>query len=117
MTTAPHSPRIAIIGGGISGLAAAHRLRELLPRCELSLFEASHRLGGVLETVERDGFLVERSADNFLTAPPAAFELCRRLGMDDELVPTDETRRRAFVVRKGRLVPIPEATSISCLRA
>jgi oxygen-dependent protoporphyrinogen oxidase len=107
VTTAPHTPRIAIIGGGISGLAAAHRLRELLPRCELSLFEASHRLGGVLETVGRDGFLIERSADNFLTAPPAAFELCRRLGMVDELVPTDETRRRAFVVRNGRLVPIP----------
>jgi oxygen-dependent protoporphyrinogen oxidase len=108
VTTAPHSPRIAIIGGGISGLAAAHRLRELLPRCKLSLFEASHRLGGVLETVERDGFLIERSADNFLTAPPAALELCRRLGMENELVPTDESRRRAFVVRKGRLVPIPE---------
>jgi oxygen-dependent protoporphyrinogen oxidase len=108
VTTAPNPPRIAIIGGGISGLAAAHRLRELLPRCELSLFEASHRLGGVLETVERDDFLIERSADNFLSAPPAALELCRRLGMEDELVPTDETRRRAFVVRKGRLVPIPE---------
>jgi oxygen-dependent protoporphyrinogen oxidase len=107
VTTAPHSPRIAIIGGGISGLAAAHGLRELLPHAELSLFEASNRLGGVLETVERDGFLIERSADNFLTAPPAALELCRRLGMENELVPTDESRRRAFVVRNGRLVPIP----------
>jgi oxygen-dependent protoporphyrinogen oxidase len=108
VTTAPHSPRIAIIGGGISGLAAAHRLRELLPNSDLSLFEASDRLGGVLETIERDGFLIERSADNFLTAPPAALELCRRLGMEDELVTTDESRRRAFVVRNGQLVPIPE---------
>src|SRR5690348_1974241 len=85
-------PRIAIIGGGISGLAAADRLRELLPQAQLSLFEASNRLGGVLETVERDGFLIDRSADNFLTAPPAALELCRRLGMENELVPTDESR-------------------------
>jgi oxygen-dependent protoporphyrinogen oxidase len=108
VTTALNPPRIAIIGGGISGLAAAHRIRELLPRCELSLFEASNRLGGVLETVERDGFLIERSADNFLTAPPAALEICRRLGIENDLVPTDKTRRRAFVVRKGRLVPIPE---------
>jgi oxygen-dependent protoporphyrinogen oxidase len=108
VTTAPHSPRIAIIGGGISGLAAAHHLRELLPNALLSLFEASNRLGGVLETVERDNFLIERSADNFLTAPPAALELCRRLGMENELVATDESRRRAFVVRNGRLVPIPE---------
>jgi oxygen-dependent protoporphyrinogen oxidase len=108
VTTAPHSPRIAIIGGGISGLAAAHRLIELLPRAKLSLFEASNRLGGVLETIERDGFLIERSADNFLTAPPAALELCRRLGMENDLVPTDESRRRAFVVRNGKLLPIPE---------
>jgi protoporphyrinogen/coproporphyrinogen III oxidase len=104
----PHSPRIAIIGGGISGLAAAHQLLELLPQVELSLFEATNRLGGVLETIERDGFLIERSADNFLTAPPTALELCRRLGMENDLVPTDEFRRQAFVVRKGRLVPIPD---------
>lgn len=102
------SPRIAVIGGGITGLAAANRLRELLPGVRLSLFEASGRLGGVLETVEHDGFLIERSADNFLTAPPAALELCRRLGMEDELVPTDESRRRAFVVRNGKLLPIPD---------
>jgi protoporphyrinogen/coproporphyrinogen III oxidase len=108
VTNAPHSPRIAIIGGGISGLAAAHQLLELLPQVVLSLFEASNRLGGVLETIERDGYLIERSADNFLTAPPAALDLCRRLGMENELVPTDESRRRAFVVRKGRLVPIPD---------
>ncbi len=108
LTTAPHSLRIAIVGGGISGLAAAHRLVELVPHVRLSLFEASNRLGGVLETIERDGFLIERSADNFLTAPPAAFELCRRLGIESELVPTDESRRRAFVVRNGKLIPIPE---------
>src|SRR6187431_239913 len=101
-------PRIAIIGGGISGLTAAHELLELFPEANLSLFEAFNRLGGVLETVERDGFLVERSADNFLTAPPAALELCRRLGMESDLVTTDESRRRAFVVRNGTLVPIPE---------
>ncbi len=108
MTTALHSPRIAIIGGGISGLAAAHRLTEILPYAKLSLFEASNRVGGVIETTEREGFLIERAADNFLTAPPAALELCRHLGMESELVRTDETRRRAFVVRNGKLVPVPE---------
>jgi oxygen-dependent protoporphyrinogen oxidase len=108
VSIASHSPRIAVIGGGITGLAAANRLRELLPNVRLSLLEANSRLGGVLETVEHDGFLIERSADNFLTAPPAALELCRRLGMENELVPTDESRRRAFVVRDGKLLPIPE---------
>lgn len=102
------SPRIAVIGAGISGLAAAHRLVELLTHARIVLFEASNRLGGILDTVHRDGFLVERSADNFLTKSPAATDLCRRLGLADQLLRTDETRRRATVVRDGRLLPIPD---------
>ncbi len=101
-------PRIAVIGGGISGLAAAHRLAELLPQAEIELFEAADRLGGVLHTVKRSGFLIERAADNFLIKPPAGIELCRQLGLADELLATDESRRRAFVVRSGKLIPIPE---------
>jgi len=100
-------PRIAVIGGGITGLAAAHRITELLPHAELALFEVASRLGGVLDTVHVERFLVERSADNFLTKLPAAVELCRRLGIADQLQRTDETRRRALVVRGGRLLPIP----------
>jgi oxygen-dependent protoporphyrinogen oxidase len=99
---------VAVIGGGITGLAAANRVHELLPDAEITVFEASPRLGGVLETAERDGFLIERSADNFLTRLPQAVELCRRLGIENELVSTTESRRRAFVVRNGRLVPIPD---------
>lgn len=102
------APRIAVVGGGISGLAAAFHLVQLLPRAEIALFEASDRLGGVLQTVEREGFLIERSADNFLVKPPAGIDLCRQLGIADELLTTDESRRRAFVVRAGQLVPIPE---------
>jgi oxygen-dependent protoporphyrinogen oxidase len=101
-------PRVAVIGGGISGLAAAHRLAELLPRAELTVFESSNRLGGVLETVHRDGFLVERSADSFVTRFPWAIELCRRIGIADQLVPTDESRRRALVVRNGKLMRVPD---------
>ena len=63
-----------MIGGGIAGLAAAHRLVELDPRCELTLFEAGPRLGGVLSTVHEDGFQVEQSADNFITTVPWGIE-------------------------------------------
>jgi oxygen-dependent protoporphyrinogen oxidase len=99
--------RIAVIGGGISGLAAAFRITELLPQAELTLFEASDRLGGVLETVRGDGYLIERSADSFTTKLLWAADLCRRLGLAEQLLPTDESKRRALVVRDGKLLPVP----------
>ncbi len=101
-------PRVAIVGGGISGLAAAHRLVELAPQVQLTLFEASDRLGGVLETVHRDGFLIERSADNFITTIPSAVDLCRRVGLADQLLSTSGEHRQAFVVSRGRLRKIPD---------
>src|SRR3954467_4033972 len=104
--------RIAIVGGGISGLAAAHRVHELDPSAAIVLFEASQRVGGVLQTERRDGWLIERSADMFTTREPWALDLCRRLGIADELIETDARYRRAFVVRRGRLVPVPEGFTL-----
>src|SRR6266566_3043948 len=90
---------IAIIGGGISGLAAAHRAHELDPTAAIILFEANNRLGGVLQTERRDGWLIERSADMFTTREPWVIDLCRRIGIVDELIETNARYRRAFVVR------------------
>jgi len=104
--------RIAVIGGGISGLAAAHRLAELQPAVKVTLFEASHRLGGVLETIRRDGFLIERSADMFTTKDPWAWDLCRRVGLEEQLLNTNAAFRRSFVVHRGKLVPIPEGFTL-----
>ncbi|MEI8371789.1 MAG: protoporphyrinogen oxidase [Planctomycetota bacterium] len=100
--------RIAVIGGGISGLAAAHRFQELAPHSQVTLFEAGSRLGGVLSTVHRDGFQVEQSSDNFITTVPWALELCQRLGLADQLVQTNTNCRRTFVVRRGRLHKLPD---------
>ncbi len=100
--------RVAIIGGGITGLAAAHRLTELVPAAELSLFESDDHLGGVLQTTRREGFLIEGGADNFLVTVPWALGLCRRIGFEDQLISTNSGYRHAFVVRKGKLVPIPD---------
>jgi oxygen-dependent protoporphyrinogen oxidase len=108
----PSSRRIAVIGGGITGLAAAHRLRELLPEAQVTLFEKSSRLGGILHTVERDGYLIERSADMFTTREPWALDLCKRIGLIDELINTDPRYRRAFVVHRGKLVPVPEGFTL-----
>jgi oxygen-dependent protoporphyrinogen oxidase len=105
----PNPPRrVAVIGGGISGLAAAHRLVELAPDVETALFERRTRLGGVLDTVHEDGFQVETSADNFITTVPWGVDLCKRLGLGDQLVPTNPAHRRTFVVRRGRLYKLPD---------
>ena len=103
---------VAVIGGGISGLAAAHRLREIAPELSVAVLEAGPRAGGVLGTTRRDGYLVEGSADSFITNVPWAIDLCRRLGLGDRLIATDPDRRRSFVVRKGSLEPIPDGLVI-----
>jgi oxygen-dependent protoporphyrinogen oxidase len=109
VTSPPRSSsrRIAIVGGGITGLSAAFHAHQLDPSAELLLLEARDRPGGVLSTVHRDGFLIERGADNFITNIPWAVDLCRQLGLADELLPTDASRRQVFVVRRGRLCPVP----------
>ena len=99
---------IVVIGGGIAGLAAAHRLVELMPEIRVSLLESSARLGGVLSTVHEDGFEIEQSADNFITTTPWAIDLCRRLNLGDKIVETNSTCRRTFVVRNGRLHRLPD---------
>lgn len=104
--------RIAVVGGGIAGLAAAHRLVELsaaksIP-LDLILLEARNRLGGIVLTEHIDGFLIEGGPDSFLTEKPQALALCDRLGIADRLIPTRDTHRRTFVVHRGRLVPLPD---------
>lgn len=102
---------VAVIGGGVTGLAAAHRLQELKrersKNWQIELFENSARLGGVVETSRRGGFLLEKGPDSFLSEKPAAVDLCRRLGIEDRLIGTRSENRRSFVVRRGRLVPLP----------
>jgi oxygen-dependent protoporphyrinogen oxidase len=104
--------RIIIVGGGITGLSAAFRLWELSSeqdrQLDVTLIEARDRLGGVIHTVKQDGFLIDSGPDNFVTAKPWAMALARRLGLESELLTTNEAYRRALVVRRGKLVPIPE---------
>ncbi len=103
---------MAILGGGIAGLAAAHQLQQRWPGVAWDLFEAQPQLGGVLSTEEAGGFLIERSADMISTLEPWAVELCRRIGFEDELINTEERFRRAFVVRSGKLYPVPEGFTL-----
>ena len=104
--------RVVVIGGGLSGLAAARRLlrrsAESRRSIEVILFEAKSRLGGAIWTEHRDGFLLEGGADSFITNKPQGIDLCSELGLSDQLIGTDAGRRRSFVVKSGKLVPVPE---------
>src|SRR5687767_8097102 len=103
------SKRIVVVGGGISGLAAAHRLVELgAEKPQITLIEASGRLGGTLETQQRDGFLIERGLDSFISEKPEGVSLAKRLGLESRLIQTTEAHRRSFIVRNGQLRPVPE---------
>lgn len=109
----PSAPkRIAVIGGGASGLAAAHRLIELsnegVAKFDVTLFEASDAPGGVAGTRRIGDYLVETGADMFITNQPAAVNLCQRIGLSDELIPTETEHRGSLVLRKGKPVRVPE---------
>ena len=102
---------IVIIGGGISGLAAAHRLIERRDESneplQLTLLEASPQLGGVIRTQHREGFLIEAGPDSFISEKPAALELAKRLGLAADLIETNKEHRRSFIVRHSKLRPVP----------
>ena len=100
--------RIVVIGGGITGLAAANRVREINPSIKVTVLEASDRLGGTIRTEYRDGFLLERGPDSFISEKPEALALAKRLGLESQLIETNETYRRSFIVRNGRLRAVPE---------
>ncbi len=99
--------RVAIIGGGLSGLATAVKLRLADDSLELSLFEAGDRVGGVIDTERQQGFLIDHGADMFAIKPAAALELCQQLGLEDRLIEPEPSGRGARIVRRGRLMPIP----------
>jgi protoporphyrinogen/coproporphyrinogen III oxidase len=103
--------RISIVGGGISGLAAAFALEERRRAgepLEFVVYEAGPRFGGVLRTEQVDGCLVEAGPDSFLTEKPWAADLCRRIGLDDQLIGSNDRDRRTYILVKGRLVPMPD---------
>lgn len=107
-----HPRRIAIIGGGISGLAAAFRVRELSPESHVTLYEASSRWGGILGTSHQGDWLIEQAADMFTTREPWGVGLCKRLGIDGELISTDAKNRRALVLRGNQLHPVPDGFTL-----
>jgi len=108
-------PRIAIIGGGISGLSAAFTLEEKRQSgagIQYVLFEAAPRFGGVMVTDRADGCLIEAGPDSFLTEKPWAADLCRKIGLGDQLIGSNDADRKTYIVvhknGRDRLVVMPD---------
>ncbi|MDE3202101.1 MAG: protoporphyrinogen oxidase [Acidobacteriota bacterium] len=103
--------RIAIIGGGIAGMAAAYELelaRHGGVSVQYSIYEASSRLGGVLSSEHAGGLVLEHGPDSFLTEKPAAAELCREIGLGEDLIPSNDGERQTCIVVNDRLIPLPD---------
>jgi oxygen-dependent protoporphyrinogen oxidase len=103
--------RVAIVGGGTSGLAAAFELEERRragAQVEYVLYEASPRFGGVLRTEIIDGCVVEAGPDSFVSEKPAAADLCRELGIGDQLIGSNDADRKTYILTRGRLVELPD---------
>lgn len=102
---------IAIIGGGISGLVLAYRLERLAAQKKISiqlrLFEKSARVGGIIETVSENGFLVDYGPDAFLSEKKKTQDLCHELGLSNELISTQEQYQKSFILNQNRLEPMP----------
>jgi len=104
--------RVTIVGGGIAGLSAAYHLeqgsRAAGIELECTLVEKDTRLGGKVVTNRRDGFVVEGGPDSFLTQKPWAVDLCRKIGLEGQLVGTNEASRRVFILWNGKLRKLPD---------
>jgi oxygen-dependent protoporphyrinogen oxidase len=103
--------RIAIVGGGIAGVTAAWQLARLAEDgADVSavLFEASARLGGIVETVREGGFTIECGPDAWVTEKPWARELAEELGLRGEIIASNDATRKTYVLVEGKLVAMPD---------
>jgi len=107
-----NAPSVVVVGAGIAGLATAYRLMRLAAergmQLNLTVLEAEDRPGGNIESMVSDGFVLERGPDSIITEKPWGVALCREVGLEERLIPTDPNHRGSFVVRGRRLYPVPD---------
>jgi protoporphyrinogen/coproporphyrinogen III oxidase len=108
-SVAEEKKKVAIVGGGIAGLTAAFYLQKIIKEknlaIEIILIEASHRLGGKMQTVIRDGFTIERGPDSFLARKTSMIRLAKEVGMDGKLVPN--STGKSYVLVNEKLYSMP----------
>jgi len=107
--------KVVIIGGGIAGLATAYSLCDLAAKedgLEITILEAKKKVGGNIQTESRDGFIIEGGPDCFLSEKPWAMALCRKLGLGEQLTPTNDRLRKTYVLSRGKLHELPEGVTL-----
>ncbi len=106
--------KVVIIGGGVAGLAAAYRFQEEhgAGDIECTVLEGSDRFGGKICTLYENGFTLERGPDSFISQKPWALELCKKIGLGDELIGTNPTHTKTFVYLGGKMVTLPDGLSL-----
>ena len=108
----PKGKRVLIIGGGITGLTLAYRLQEKFFRskenAEIILVESTPRIGGIIETEQKDGFIFEKGPDSFFNSKPNVLSLCEDLQIENRIIGTNPDYRRSFILQGDNLIPVPK---------
>ena len=112
MSNTSNRKQAIVIGGGIAGLTTCYRLitesaKRGIP-LDVKLLEAGDRVGGAIHTSKQDGFVIEHGPDVFISTKPWAKALSEELGIADQFLSTNQRERRSFVLRKGKLYPVPD---------
>jgi oxygen-dependent protoporphyrinogen oxidase len=102
---------IVIVGGGLTGLSTAFYTRKMYKEAgytpRITLVEKASVLGGKIETLHKDGFVIEKGPDSFLARKTAMIDLAKELELDHELVSTNPEAKKTYILHEGRLHPMP----------
>lgn len=104
---------VVVVGGGVTGLAAAHALHRARPELNVVLVEERDKLGGNIVTERKDGFLLDGGPDSFLSTKPQGLELCRELGLEPELIRPRSEARKVYMLHDGALEPMPAGLALA----
>lgn len=100
--------KLLVVGGGIAGLSTAYFAQKAAADVEITLIESNPRLGGKIITDTAEGFIIEGGPDSFITQKQAALKLCLSLGIYDQLIGTNDDRRKIYILRNGKLHEMPD---------
>ncbi|USB32261.1 protoporphyrinogen oxidase [Paenibacillus sp. YPG26] len=111
MSDSDSSRNIVIIGGGLTGLSAAFYIRKFYREkgvpVQITILEKGKSMGGKIETLHRDGFVIEKGPDSFLARKTAMIDLAKELELDHELVSMNPGAKKTYIVKRGVLHPMP----------